>query len=165
MPKAKPRIYKQRFTSQEFGEHIGDSKIFRHWKFSDNLSMDELGDKLLQRKPEFINATYEQLIADNPILGRIDLTKGFIEPNNKGLKCNSLTKEEFTLYSKFDVCFGALSKFCYRDIKWFVEHQNIVTYNRKNRDRSDAIASHFDMFPQFVMSPFTMRRIEKLMKN
>lgn len=57
-----------------------------------------------------------------------------------------------------NVLWGVLSKFNYDDIKFFVENfDNIIEYNMKNRILKDSLTKKYGIFPEWVLSPETLK--------
>lgn len=146
----------QTFPSQEFADKTGLGWLFTEWKLPGTADdtyerMSKASDAMDQSKESGASdllSLYMEILSLNPELQEL--------PEPKSWK------------QLLDVIHGAISKFNYDDIAFFSasSFESILKYNRSTvEDRRKVISKHFGMYPQWVMSPKTLERVERTIKK
>lgn len=148
------KTYDQDFPSQRFAEFTGISGLYKEWKIPYNMTANQAGILLVNSGVNGVKTRkfYKELIKLNPKLANI--TTYYNDNSNK-----------------HDICYGAISKFCYNDIKFFAENSNkasqdfILKYNKKNKDKHMTLSYNAGIVIGWVPSPKTYKLIEKYLNK
>lgn len=136
------------YPSYEFYQHTGIEGLYTEWTIPNEVLENNnfiIDGRYLCRKPitskvvNLIEASYTLIVDSNKDLGSIKVS---------------------SYIDKHSVVYGAISKFNYNDIKLFTEnYDDILKYNIECRDKYILIETLYGIWPQWVMSPETLKLI------
>lgn len=139
---------KQKFSSKDFGVKTNLHWIYKDWKLPMEENEAALHIMCLHDDMDIdgLKSFYNDLKRLNPVLGR--------------LKTDNMR-------IMYHICFGAISKYNYNDIKFFslnddtLESEVIRIYNMRVREQKSKIVMMLNTDIQWVMSPPTLKRVNK----
>jgi len=157
MTKRKFKPQSQTFPSKEFSLHTKIQGLYTDWIMPNGLTPDEAAEVVLrwnmaepdtdeEKNAEIIlQAFYNSLITENPMLYRIEAT---------------------TVGQVYDICMGAISKFTVEDIEFFAlqSKPELIAFNRGNNKLKDKIEEKCGMFPQWILCPHNLQRVKTLLR-
>lgn len=140
----------QEFPSLEFAQQTGIDFVTTDWKLPKDVNefADELHDAFDTDNFDMLKSMYAEVINLNPQLKNIKLK---------------------TYGDLYGLIYGAISKFNYDDIKFFIEQgENRIRYNL-NADTQDRRANIMMKYKvnslQWVLSPTTLQKLEEYDNN
>lgn len=134
---------KETFPSKEFSEHTGIKDLYTDWVLPDGMSPEDVAD-VCGKYCESAEFLHHQIVTLNTKLADIKIV---------------------TYRAAVDLIMGAVSKFIFDDIAFFVgrtdERNALILYNMGNDKRKDKIVQICGKYPEWVCCPKTLERIEK----